>query len=88
MENVFNREIIMQAQEVIFSRKAVKGFYPTVVFHYVPVVCCSTLKYLGMSWMTTKPWSSYYWKNTKYNNKGIGVMKYSLYIIFFCVEHF
>ena len=56
----FNLDISMQAQEVMLSRKAVKAFHPAVAFNDIPVACSSTPKYLGVPWMKTKPWPSYY----------------------------
>ena len=44
----FNPDISKQAQEVIFSRKAVKASHPTVFFDDIPVAHCSTHKHLGM----------------------------------------
>ena len=44
----FNTDISKQAQEVIFSRKAVKASHPAVFFNDTPVACCSTHKHLGM----------------------------------------
>ena len=42
----FNPDISKQAQEVIFSRKAVKASHPAVFFNDIPVARCSTHKHL------------------------------------------
>ena len=44
----FNPDISKQAQEVIFSRKAVKASHHAVFFNDIPVACCLTHKHLGM----------------------------------------
>ena len=44
----FSPDISKQAQEVIFSRKAVKASHPAVFFNDIPVARCSTHKHLGM----------------------------------------
>ena len=43
-----NPDISKQAQELIFSRKAVKESHPVVFFNDVPVARCSTHKHLSM----------------------------------------
>ena len=44
----FNPDISKQAQEVIFSRKAVKASHPVVFSKDIPLACCSTHKHLVM----------------------------------------
>ena len=44
----FSPDISKQAQEVIFSRKAVKASHPAVSFNDITVARCSTHKHLGM----------------------------------------
>ena len=44
----FNFDISKQAQQFIFSRKAVTAFYIAVFLNSMTVACCSTHKYLGM----------------------------------------
>ena len=48
MENMYNNNIIKQAQEVIFSRKTVKPFHPKVFFNEVPVKRSVSEKHLGL----------------------------------------
>ena len=45
----FNPDISKQAQELIFSRKAVKASHPAVFFNDMPVPRCSTHKNLGIN---------------------------------------
>ena len=44
----FNPDISKQAEEIIFSRKAVKASHIAVFFNDIPVDRCSTHKHLGM----------------------------------------
>ena len=44
----FNPDISKEAQEVIFSRKAVKAFRPEIFSNDILVARCSTHKHLGM----------------------------------------
>ena len=44
----FNLDISKQAQEVIYSRKAVKASHPAVFFDDIPVACCLNHKHLGI----------------------------------------
>ena len=71
----FNPDISKQAQEVTFSRKAVKASHPAVCFNDIPLACCSTHKHLGM-YLDKKLDSGHHIteKITK-ANKGIGVIK-------------
>ena len=48
MENMFNNNIIKQAQEVIFSRKTVNPFHPQVFFNEVLVKRSVSQKHLGL----------------------------------------
>ena len=45
----FNPDNSKQAQEVIFSRKAVKTSHPAGFFSDIPAAHCSTHKHLGTS---------------------------------------
>ena len=49
----FNHDISKQAQEVIFSRKAVKASHLAVFVNDIPVACCSTHKHFRYvaTWM-------------------------------------
>ena len=44
----FNPDNSKQAQEVIFSRKAVKASHPAGFFNDIPAAHCSTHKHLSM----------------------------------------
>ena len=44
----FNPDLSEQAQEVIFSLKAIKASHPAVFFNDITVVHCSIHKHLGM----------------------------------------
>ena len=70
----FNPYISKQAQEVIFSRKAVKASHPAVFFN-IPVVCCSTHNHLGM-YLDEKPnFGHHITEKIAKANKSISVIK-------------
>ena len=71
----FNPDISKQAQEVIFSRKDVKAFYPTVFFNDIPVAHCSTNKHLGMYLDKTLNSGHHITEKIAKANKNIGVIK-------------
>ena len=71
----FNPDISKQAQEVIFSRKAVKASHPAVFFNDTPVACCSTHKHLGMYLDEKLNFGHHITEKIAKANKGIGVIK-------------
>ena len=71
----FNRDISKQAQEVIFSREAVKAFHPTAFFNDIPVARCSTHKQLRMYLNEKLNFGHHITKKIEKANKGIGVIK-------------
>ena len=71
----FNTDISKQAQEVIFSRKAVKASHPAVFFNDIPVARCSTHKHLGMYLDEKLNFGYHITEKIAKSNKGIGVIK-------------
>ena len=71
----FNPDISKQAQEVIFSRKAVKASHPAVFFNDIPVACCSTYKHLGMYLNEKLNFGHQITEKIVKASKGIGVIK-------------
>ena len=71
----FNPDISKQAQEVIFSRKAVKASHPAVFFNDIPVARCSTHKHLGMYLDEKLNFGHHITEKIAKANKGIGVIK-------------
>ena len=82
----FNTDISKQAQEVIFSRKAVKASHPAVFFNDIPVARCSTHKHLGMYLDEKLNFGYHITEKIAKSNKGIGVIKN--YIMLSHVGHF
>ena len=71
----FNPDISKQAQEVTFSRKAVKASHPADFFNDILVARCSTHKHLSMYLDEKLKFGHHITeKNTK-ANKGIGDIK-------------
>ena len=71
----FNPDISKQAQEVTFSRKAVKASHPAVSFNDIPVARCLTHKHLGMYLDEKLNFGYHITKKIAKANKGIGVIK-------------
>ena len=71
----FNPDISKQAQEVIFSRKAVKASHPAVFFNDIPVARCLTHKHLGMYLDEKLNFGHHITEKIAKANKGIGVIK-------------
>ena len=71
----FNPDISKQAQEVIFSRKAVKASHRGVFFNDIPVARCSTHKNLGMYLDEQLNYGHHITGKIGNANKGIGVIK-------------
>ena len=79
----FNPGISKEAQEVIFSRKAVKAFHPEIFSNDIPVARCSTHKNLGMHLEEKLNFGHHVTEKIANANKGIGVIQ-KLYIILPC----
>ena len=72
----FNPDISKQAQEVTFSRKAVKASHPAVFFNDIPARRCSTHKHLSMYLDEKLNFGHHITeKKNEKANKGIGVIK-------------
>ena len=71
----FNPDISKQAQEVIFSRKAVKASHRAVFFNDIPVARCLTHKHLGMYLDEKLNFGHHITEKIAKVNKGIGVIK-------------
>ena len=71
----FNPDISKQAQEVIFSRKAIKASHPAVFFNDIPVARCLTHKHLGMYLDEKLNFGNHITEKIAKANKGIGVIK-------------
>ena len=77
----FNPDISKQAQEVIFSRKAVKASHPAVFFNHVPVARCSTHEHLGMYLDEKLNIGHHLTEKIAKTNKGIGIIKNLYYVL-------
>ena len=77
----FNANISKHAQEVIFSRKAVKVSNPAVAFNDIPVARWSTHKHFGMHLIEKQNFADYVTKKIAKANKGIGVIKKPRYVL-------
>ena len=72
---LFNPDISKQAQEVIFSRKAVKASHPAVFFNDIPVARCSIHKHLGMDFDEKLNFGHHITEKITKANKGIHFIK-------------
>ena len=77
----FNPDISKHAQEVIFSRKAVKASNPAVFFNDIPVARWSTHKHFGMHLDEKQNFVHHVTEKIAKANKGIGVIKKLHYVL-------
>ena len=70
-----NPDISNQAQEDLFSRKAVKAFHPAVFYNDIPLARCLTHKHLGMPLDEQLSFGHHITGKIAKANKGIGVTK-------------
>ena len=71
----FNPDLSKQAQEVIFSRKTVKGSHPSITFNTVPVSRTACQKHLGLDLDEKLNFHDHINAKTLKANQGIGIMK-------------
>ena len=71
----FNPDISKQAQEVIFTRKALKASHPAVFFNDIPVAHCSTHKHLGVYFDEKLNFGHHVTEKIAKAKKSIGVIK-------------
>ena len=71
----FNPDTSKQAQEVKFSRKAVKASHPAVFLNDIPVTRCSTHKHLCMYLDEELNFGHHITEKIAKANKDIGVIK-------------
>ena len=71
----FNPDLSKEAQEVIFSRKAVKVSHPSIIFNTVPVAQTTCQKHLGLYLDEKLNFHDHINAKILKANKGIGIIK-------------